>query len=212
MLLKLVLLVLLPLASALHFYMDAGEEKCFYEDLAKDTFVVGHYATSQIDKETGSPLDSSHLKIEIMVFETFDNDHRVVNQKAANQGKFTFTTAETGEHRICFRPLVPTGWFNKARIRMSLDIAAGDTSEIDTQRDDQTASLAQRVRQLTRKVQDVIREQAFQRTREAQFRDASEKINAGVLRWSIMQVIALMAVGVWQTYTLRTFFVKQKLV
>lgn len=34
-------LSLLHLTSALYFYLDAGENRCFLEELPKDTIVVG---------------------------------------------------------------------------------------------------------------------------------------------------------------------------
>jgi len=34
-------LSLLHLSSALYFYLDAGENRCFLEELPKDTIVVG---------------------------------------------------------------------------------------------------------------------------------------------------------------------------
>lgn len=34
-------LLLLPLAQALHFYLDANEQKCFMEELPIDTIVEG---------------------------------------------------------------------------------------------------------------------------------------------------------------------------
>jgi hypothetical protein len=36
-------------AQALYFYIDGGTPKCFYEELPKDTLVVGHYAAEEWD-------------------------------------------------------------------------------------------------------------------------------------------------------------------
>lgn len=36
-------------AQALYFYVDGGTPKCFYEELPKDTLVVGHYSAEEWD-------------------------------------------------------------------------------------------------------------------------------------------------------------------
>ena len=47
--------------------------------------------------------------------------------------------------------------------------------------------------------------------REAEFRDQSESTNARVVRWTIIQIIVLVATCFWQLSHLRAFFIKQKL-
>ena len=39
-------LLLLPLSQALHFYLDANEQKCFMEELPMDTIVEGPFTPS----------------------------------------------------------------------------------------------------------------------------------------------------------------------
>ena len=43
------LLSLASAASALHLYIDGSKPKCFYEELPKDTLVVGHYNAEEWD-------------------------------------------------------------------------------------------------------------------------------------------------------------------
>lgn len=43
------LLSLSAVASALHFYIDSSSPKCFFEELPKDTLVVGHYTAEEWD-------------------------------------------------------------------------------------------------------------------------------------------------------------------
>lgn len=99
--------------------------------------------------------------------ETFANDHRVVNQKGANKGRFTFTAAESGEHRICFlatNPSSGSSWFGHPEgVRLHLDLAIGDTSEIESKDKDKINDLVQRVRDLNARLHDIKREQVFQR-------------------------------------------------
>lgn len=43
------LLSLSAVANALYFYIDGVTPKCFYEELPKDTLVVGHYTAEEWD-------------------------------------------------------------------------------------------------------------------------------------------------------------------
>lgn len=90
------------------------------------------------------------------------------------------------------------------QVRMHLDIIIGeakpDNSNVDRAH---IHDLAARVRDLNDKLRDVRKEQQFQREREAEFRDASEKTNFRVIFWSILQALVLLATCVWQATHLR---------
>lgn len=45
------LLSLSGLAQALYFYIDGATPKCFFEELPKDTLVVGHYMAEEWDTQ-----------------------------------------------------------------------------------------------------------------------------------------------------------------
>lgn len=93
----------------------------------------------------------------------FDNEHRVVSQKSGTTGRFTFTAAESGEHRLCFQTSGAGGWFSSSHIKLHLDLAVGETGDLDNTNKDRTESLAQRVQDLNARLQDIRREQVFQR-------------------------------------------------
>jgi p24 family protein alpha len=168
--------------------------------------------------------------------EVFDNDHRVVSQRGSSTGKFTFTAAEHGDHKICFTPSSNSGksnWLSLSHpnggIRLSLDMAIGETSAIESSDKNKLEDLASRVKDLNARLNDIRREQVFQRVRplyfcplpsfktncalkerEAEFRDQSET-NARVVRWILLQLVVLGVTCAWQLSHLRSFFIKQKL-
>lgn len=212
------LLSLGTVAQALYFFIDGTTPKCFFEDLPKDTLVVGHYDAQEFDDRTGNWDKHDGISIYISVEEVFDNDHRVVSQRGSASGRFTFNAADAGEHRICFTPSSNSGrqgWLSASNpnggIKLSLDMAIGETSEIESSDKGKMEDISQRVRDLNSRLQDIRREQVFQREREAEFRDQSESTNARVVRWMIIQVIVLGATCAWQLSHLRSFFIKQKL-
>lgn len=143
--------------------------------------------------------------------ETFDNDHRVRNQRMESQGDFTFTAADSGEHRICYRAL-SGGWFHPSKVKVYLDVAQGSGSHIDSSNSKKLNTLADRVRDINNKMGLIKVEQHLMREREAQFRNQSESTNASAVKWSIIQLAVLGLTCVWQLHHLRGFFMKQKLV
>jgi len=141
-----------------------------------------------------------------------------VSQKGASAGKFTFSAADSGEHKLCFTPTnVPsTAGFlfsgsQVGGIKFELDMAIGATSEIESSDKGKIDEVVQKVKDLNARLQDVRREQVFQREREAEFRDQSELVNSRVVRWTVIQMCVLGATCAWQLSYLRAFFIKQKL-
>ncbi|KAL8854685.1 MAG: hypothetical protein Q9221_000467 [Calogaya cf. arnoldii] len=203
--------------NALYFYFADLNPRCFYEELPKDTMVAGHYKVEQLDTSTKTVSTNNDIKIQVTVDEVFDNDHRVVNTKGGAAGKFTFSAADSGEHKICFLPSVPGGsaWLSGGQlsgaIRLTLDIAIGETSQIESTDKSKISEIVQKVKDLNGRLQDIRREQVFQREREAEFRDQSESTNARVVRWTLLQLVILGVTCAWQLSHLRAFFIKQKL-
>src|SRR5690554_5391159 len=104
---------LLPV-SALYFYIDGSTPKRLFQELPKHTLVVGtpspphcsflqhqltsptgQYKAEQKDIATGRFAENDDLALLITVDETFDSDHRVVNQKGSGKGRFTFTAMDS---------------------------------------------------------------------------------------------------------------------
>ncbi|KAJ4365288.1 emp24p/erv25p- protein [Neocucurbitaria cava] len=204
-------------SHALHFFMDGAVQKCFYEELPKDTLVVGHYHAETWQDATKSFQTQPDVGVFVTVEETFDNNHRIVAQRGSSEGRFTFSAADSGQHRICITPQnVPSGggWLGTGvhgTVKFTLDLAIGETSRIESTDKDKVETLVQKVTDLNSRLQDIRREQVFQREREAEFRDQSESTNARVVRWTLIQLVILGVTCVWQLSHLRAFFIKQKL-
>lgn len=54
-------------AQALYFYVDGGTPKCFYEELPKDTLVVGHYSAEEWDDRANMWQQHQGISIYITV-------------------------------------------------------------------------------------------------------------------------------------------------
>ena len=118
---------------------------------------------------------------------------------------------------ICFTPSSthPSGWLSGGNpvggIKLTLDLAIGETSDIDLEDQGKIMDIVSKVKDLNGRLQDIRREQVWQREREAEFRDQSESTNARVVRWTLLQLAVLAITCAWQLSNLRAFFIKQKL-
>ncbi|KKK20659.1 hypothetical protein P175DRAFT_0451050 [Aspergillus ochraceoroseus IBT 24754] len=203
--------------NALYFYTDGRQTKCFFEELPKGTLVVGTYSSEVIDQQSGTFAVDPSMKMLITVDETFDDNHRVVSKRDSHSGRFTFSAADAGSHRICLTPetnAATGGWLSDAStgaVKVTLDMAIGETSKIESEDKGKMQDIVQRVKDLNGRLQDIRREQVFQREREAEFRDQSEATNSRVVRWTLIQLAILSVTCAWQLSHLRSFFIKQKL-
>lgn len=209
----LLILSVISVANALHFYVNTDETKCFYEELPKDTIAVGKFAVYEFDENVNDYVENmSNLKLEITVDETFHNNHRVVSQRNSPVGQFTFTSLDSGEHKFCITPK-HTNWSKKAKHRVFFDLIVGDAKPlVDSKRDSDVSFLTMKTNELIMKLNNIKREQSLLRLKEATFRDISENVNSSTTKWTIIQLIVLVGTGLWQLSYLKNFFVKQKVV
>lgn len=131
-----------------------------------------------------------------------ESGDNVVHTKGPSEGAFTFTSHEAGDHSICLSTNY-TSWFSNTHIRLYLDIVVG-TTKADTEHDrSHISELAAKVRDLNQKLEDIRREQQYQREREADFRDLSEATNSKAVWYSIVQIVVLVVTCAWQLRHLR---------
>lgn len=94
-----------------------------------------------------------------------------MSNRGQASGRFTFSAAEAGEHKICFTPSSNSGrqgWLSSSDhpnggIKLQLDLAIGETSQIESTDKGKMEDLSQRVKDLNSRLQDIRREQVFQR-------------------------------------------------
>jgi hypothetical protein len=133
------------------------------------------------------------MKVLITVEETFDNDHRVVSKRDSHSGRFHFSAADAGQHRICFTPETDatSGFMSSSlgAVKVSVDIAIGETSKIETEDKDKMKDIVQRVKDLNSRLHDIRREQVYQRVSNPQIYSLTRYPIAG-LRNQIIQACA----------------------
>ncbi|CAL9734645.1 protein Erp5p [Monosporozyma servazzii] len=202
------LLLNFTLIQGAHVYMKSGELRCFYEGLKAGELLIGDIDTTV--EKNGVFVEDSQLKVSITVDETFDDDQRVMDQHSSHSGDFAFTALESGEHRVCVKPLYNID--TTARIRMTIGFEIEKFEVLDSKKKDTVEALKTRVRQLISRLQNIRSQQDRIRGNEAIFRDQSEAANSKISSWSVIQILVLIAVCWFQLNYLKNFFVKQKIV
>ncbi|EIW68652.1 hypothetical protein TREMEDRAFT_31774 [Tremella mesenterica DSM 1558] len=196
--------------QALHIYFDSNEKRCFLEELASETIVEGHYRAFLYDEDSKNWKSEETMGIHVNV-EELSTGHTVVNTRGPSDGRFTFTSHDAGDHKICLHSNITGGWLTTQVIKMYLDINVG-TSKVDIDSDiSHVTTIVTKLRDLNKKVTDIQREQRYMREVEAEFRDLSEATNSRAVWWSLVQILVLVGTAIWQMRHLRVYFEDKKL-
>jgi len=127
----------------------------------------------------------------------------VVKSRGPSEGRFTFTSHDAGDHSICLSTNTTSGWFSNTHIRLYLDIVVGSTKP-DLEHDrSHVGQVASKIRDLNNRLEEIRREQQYQREREASFRDLSESTNGKAVWYIIAEILVLLITCAWQLRHLR---------
>uniref|UniRef100_A0A915IP45 GOLD domain-containing protein n=1 Tax=Romanomermis culicivorax TaxID=13658 RepID=A0A915IP45_ROMCU len=198
-------------ADALYFHIPETGRKCFIEEIPDQTMVVSNYKVQLYDPQTKGYGDYPGIGMHVEV--KSPEDQVILSRVYSTEGKFAFTSNTPGEHQICLYSN-STKWFSGAELRVHFDIQTGehaqDYSVIATK--DKLNELQLRIRQLLDQVEQITKEQNYQRFREERFRQTSESTSQRVLWWAVAQTAILLVTGIWQMKHLKGFFEAKKLV
>lgn len=199
-------LLLSKTIRGLHLYLDSDETKCFIEELPSETVVDGHYRAFVFEPQSNLYILDNQLGIDVEV-EEVDSGHVVTQTRGPSDGKFTFTSHEAGDHTICLSTNWTTSAFSSpSHIKLYFDVTVGSTKPDLEQDRSHVTELVRRLRDLNMRMEEVQREQQYQREREASFRDLSESTNSRAVWYTIAQIGVLFIVCFWQLRHLKQFF------
>ncbi|KAI4569698.1 hypothetical protein MJG53_007438 [Ovis ammon polii x Ovis aries] len=229
-----VLLLLLWFAArggALYFHIGETEKKCFIEEIPDETMVIDWARPTSLQETTGRSCMTSSERSTSRPPLGLACSWRLKTQRIklswpgsmALKADSPSPPIPLASIRSVFTPIPPSSLSLLAACclpylvclqRVHLDIQVGehanDYAEIAAK--DKLSELQLRVRQLVEQVEQIQKEQNYQRWREERFRQTSESTNQRVLWWSILQTLILVAIGVWQMRHLKSFFEAKKLV
>ncbi|XP_018562533.1 transmembrane emp24 domain-containing protein eca [Anoplophora glabripennis] len=207
-----IFLILATFSNALYFHIGETERKCFIEEIPDETNVIVNYKVELYDPRSGGYMPSS-TGIGMHVEVRDPDDKIILSRVYSAEGKISFTSHIPGEHVICMYSN-STAWFSGSQLRVHLDIQVGEhaINYGEVVQKEKLTELQLRIRQLLDQVEQITKEQNYQRYREERFRQTSESTNSRVLWWSVTQTAVLLVMGAWQMKHLKSFFEAKKLV
>ncbi|KAJ3343935.1 vesicle coat component [Gonapodya sp. JEL0774] len=135
---------------------------------------------------------------------------------ANNDLKFSFTTHSHADVEFCFSNVLRDGvqphpaLKRDIHLQVEVGIEAEDMSEIAKTEKLRPAEVE--LRRMEGVVKEIVEEMEAMKEREAKMRDTNESTNDRVKYFSILSIVVLIALGVWQIWYLRRFFQTKKLV
>lgn len=127
-------------------------------------------------------------------------------------GRFALTSTLGGEYLLCFSTN-STRWFGqpkKFRLDLKLDVGETGIDYTEVAKKEHLTELELEIRRLNDKMNDIRKEQLYQREREIAFRNTSESTNSRVRYWSIIQMLVMVLAGAFQIYHLKRYFKSKK--
>ncbi|EFB18681.1 hypothetical protein PANDA_013804, partial [Ailuropoda melanoleuca] len=209
------------LSTAFYFHVGEREEKCIIEDIPSDTLITGSFKIQQWDIRRQDFLESAP-GLGMFVTVTTYNDEVLLSKLYGPQGRFYFTSHSPGEHIICLES-------NSTRLvscpknasscllfvqRIHLEIRVGqrDLDAALAQAKDRVNEVSFKLEHLIEQIEQIVKEQNYQRDREEDFRMISEDTNSNVLWWAFVQTLIFISIGIFQMKYLKDFFIAKKLV
>ncbi|XP_064554865.1 5'-AMP-activated protein kinase subunit gamma-1-like [Drosophila montana] len=186
-------LVLCTLHSAcgLYFHILETERKCFIEEVPDETTVIVNYKVELYDPRSNGFMPSSPgigMHVEVR-----DSDDKVILSRVySSQGRMSFTSHTPGEHVICMYSN-STAWFNGAQLRVHLDIQVGERAidYANVAQKEELTNMELRIRQLLGQVEQITKEQNYDRYREERFTHICQNTNSLMCWWSLGQSLLL---------------------
>lgn len=208
----LVLLCILEFGTGLYFHIGETEKKCFIEEIPDETSVLVNYKVEMYDPHVRGVV-ASNPGIGMHVEVRDPDDKTILSRVYSSEGRISFTSHTPGEHVICLYSN-SSAWFSGTYLRVHLDIQAGEHAidYANIAQKEKLSELQLRIRQLLDQVEQITKEQNYQRYREERFRQTSESTHHRVFWWSITQICILLVMGFWQMRHLKSFFEAKKLV
>ena len=206
------MLILVNQLNALFFYMNEGETKCFFEEIPDDTLIFGKYKVQMPDKITNEyNLTSTGVGILIEIHDPM----KVIflSKVYQGEGRFSFTSYQPGVHKICLNSKSGK-WYSRSKLHVDLEMKIGenavDYNKIATEQ--KLTDFEIRVRKLLNQVDQITKEQNYQRYCETLFRKISESTSQLVFWWSAIHLFVILIIGLIQLEYLMRFFLAKKLV
>eukprot|EP00286_Rhodomonas_abbreviata_P030032 CAMPEP_0181300348 /NCGR_PEP_ID=MMETSP1101-20121128/6840_1 /TAXON_ID=46948 /ORGANISM="Rhodomonas abbreviata, Strain Caron Lab Isolate" /LENGTH=215 /DNA_ID=CAMNT_0023405575 /DNA_START=24 /DNA_END=671 /DNA_ORIENTATION=- len=196
--LPLLLFLFCERADCISFDLASGKVKCFSEDMADNTLVVGDYELENI------PDGQNRMPVDIQVTDPME---KVLYNKAdASDGKFAFTTSIQGDYIVCFHNKGIPEFNTQRRIKLDMKhgIDAQDYSKVI--KAEHLSDVQAQLRLLEDRTEQIRHEMAAQKQREMEMRDLTENTCSRVVWFAVFTMVVLAGTGWVETTWLFNYF------
>merc|ERR1711916_358832 len=187
---RVVLFALLVSVTAVIFQVPANEQVCLGEELGYDMVVHGVYKAS----------GEGELKVEVVqtvLEEDVAADPTKIVSKEGKEGSFGFTTEKQGEFRFCFQSEASSVDHDlEVDFTLKVGFEAKDYAEVAKKEHLKPVELSDMAN-------EIFVEMSAIRQREVLHRQTTDSNNTAVMGWSMLSLVIIVVLGLYQTYYLR---------
>ncbi|XP_004364128.2 transmembrane emp24 domain-containing protein 10 [Capsaspora owczarzaki ATCC 30864] len=195
-------------ASAVSFELPATTVRCFKESVHKGQQFVGSYSVSD-------PANQQIINLKVT-----DSHNGIVYAKdnidTVSSKKFAFSADQDELYEFCFESRVDAGVHVTPEHKRDISISFKQGVEA---RDYEALAQAEQLKPLEltmRKVEDlsqsILSSFEYLRQREEEMRDTNESTNERVMYFSILSMVILIALAVWQIFYLKRYFKSKQII
>jgi len=148
-------------------------------------------------------------KLDFRITDSLGNEHRR-KQNIAGQIKVTFTSHNNAAFDVCFTNHMDGKWHKNTKVSRQIELeiesgaAARDWNAI--QAAEKLKPVELELRRIEEVTAEIVSELQYLKRREETMRNTNESTNARVQWFSILVIIALVSLGVYQIQYLRHYF------
>ncbi|KNC81998.1 hypothetical protein SARC_05711 [Sphaeroforma arctica JP610] len=187
--------------EAISFKLDPGSTRCLRQELTNGTFVKGDFKASVVEKQS--------VQIEIKD----DYGRSAYTKENADSGKIAYVADNAGVYETCFTSKVDSGAEMKMH-EITVDLKSGvEANEYDAVKEaENLAPLELAIRRMEELAESIAKDMGSMKQREANMRNTNESTNARVLYFSVVSMMCLVGLAIWQVYYLKSYFKSKKLI
>ncbi|PWN53317.1 endoplasmic reticulum vesicle protein 25 [Violaceomyces palustris] len=213
-LLPLSLLLLLPLASAIKFDLAASSsprQKCIWNYALSDSLVV--ITVNNVPLSSG-PRGEQRLDIEVVDGSQHNNVY-LSKKNIKGETRLAINTHSHADLGVCFKNHGSNSKPNQSPITtidLDVDIGADAVDYNAIANQESLSGLETEMRKLESVAGEIMNEMEYLKKRESRMRDTNLSTNSRVQNFAWLTLMALITLGVWQIFHLRSFFKRKYLI
>ncbi|XP_037531419.1 transmembrane emp24 domain-containing protein 9 [Nematolebias whitei] len=177
--------------SSLFLHVAEREQRCFIQEIPEKTKLVGDFWTRLFDEQKDEYLPAPG-DLFVSVTATDPNNQLILSQQEGSNGTFSFTSSDSGEHRLCLQPNSSQPSQSARRVlAIHMDVRSAGRTDSNTriQSLNGLKKLQLRVRQLLDHVQHIQKELDYLRRLEEDFYNLNYNTNMCIFWWPIIRAV-----------------------